>query len=97
MDIYSPNQLMKREKVDLITSENNDTDYIEFETIASEEYNERVSKVSLVILLGGNKTFLMKTFVLDTLKNFSARIAEPFEFIKILKMSVRMSDSNEKI
>jgi hypothetical protein len=96
VDIYSPNKLLKREKVELLPDEVTDFNYITFET-AGEQYDERISKVDFVILLGGSSPLTTQSFVLDTLKNFSARLAEPHYFPRILNMYYKTNTNSKKI
>lgn len=87
VEIYSPNRLLKREKVDLLTSDVSDLNYIEFST-EEESYEERISKIEFTILLGGGQRLTSRTFVLDTLKNYTAYLAGPRGFTRILNFLV---------
>lgn len=87
VEIYSPNRLLKREKVDLLTSLVSDLNYIEFETV-EESYEERISKVEFIILLGDGQRLTSRTFVLDTLKNYAGYLAGPRGFTRILNFLV---------
>jgi hypothetical protein len=93
VEIYSPNRLLKREKVDLLTSSVSDLNYIEFSTGEEEIYEERISKIELTILLGDGQRLTSRTFVLDTLKNYTAYLAGPRGFTRILNFLVRVNNS----
>lgn len=92
VEIYSPNRLLKREKVDLLTSSVSDLNYIEFST-EEEIYEERISKIEFTILLGDGQRLTSRTFVLDTLKNYTAYLAGPRGFTRILNFLVWKNNS----
>lgn len=96
VEIYSPNRLLKREKVDLLTSDVSDLNYIEFKTV-EESYEERISKVEFIILLGDGQRLTSRTFVLDTLKNYVGYLAGPRGFTRILNFVVRENSSNRLV
>ena len=97
VEIYSPNRLLKREKVDLLTSDVTDLNYIEFSTAREEIYEERISKVEFIILLGDGQRLTSRTFVLDTLKNYVGYLAGPRGFTRILNFLVGKDSSNRVV
>lgn len=97
VEIYSPNRLLKREKVDWLTNPVSDLNYIEFETAGEEIYEERISKVEFIILLGDGQRLTSRTFVLDTLKNYVGYLAGPRGFTRILNFVVRENSSNRLV
>lgn len=97
VEIYSPNRLLKREKVDWLTNPVSDLNYIEFETAGEEIYEERISKVEFIILLGDGQRLTSRTFVLDTLKNYVGYLAGPRGFTRILNFVVRENSSNRVV
>lgn len=96
VEIYSPNRLLKREKVDLLTSSVSDLNYIDFSTV-EESYEERISKVEFIILLGNGQRLTSRTFVLDTLKNYVGYLAGPRGFTRIINFLVWKNDSKHLV